>query len=212
MKPEVFLTEHEQLILQEIMNIAFGSATADLEEILNLSINLKVPEVKVIPIHELKNYILESMNLDEQSRMVEERFWGDFKGSAILVFTEGVGKGLISMLSMGYVHSESTTELEALDQGVLLEVGNILIGACIGKISELLSTSVTYSPPYIESGKNSNLDFFVKKFEQDSSAIILKTEFLFSKKHLNSNLMIITNHESIIWMKESLQNFMESFG
>ncbi len=208
MKSEALLNDNELLILQEIMNIAFGGATADLGEVLDLSIELQVPEAKIVPIPELESFIQKSMSLDEQSRMVEERFWGDFNGSAILVFPKGVGQSLVSILSMGDFGSE---DIKEMDQGVLLEIGNILIGACIGKISELLSTSVTYSPPFIESGKNSNLDFFVKKFEQDSSAIILKTEFIFHQKHLNSSLMIITNQDSIVWMKKSLQNFMESF-
>lgn len=212
MKSGVSLNEQELLILQELMNIAFGSASADLEEVLDLSIDLRVPEAETVPVSELKDYIAGSMKLDDRSSMVEEKFWGEFSGSSILVFPEAVGKNLLSILSHPALESTAENQIGEMDQGVLLEVGNILIGACIGKISELLNTVVTYSPPYIELGKRSNLDFFVENFEPGSYAIILKTEFVFHQEHLNGRLMIITGQDSIAWMKAALNSFMEDYG
>ncbi len=211
MKSENILNVTELLILQELMNIAFGSASADLEEVLDISIDLKVPAAEMVPVTKLKKYIQESMALNNKSSMVEEKFWGDFNGSAILVFPGEIQKNIISLLSAHDYPSTDMEHIDGMDQGVLLEIGNILIGACIGKISELLNTVVTYSPPNIGSGSSSDLEFFIDKFEKESSAIILKMEFAFHQKHLNGKIMIITSYNSINWLKSSLKHFMDSY-
>jgi len=143
MKSENILNVTELLILQELMNIAFGSASADLEEVLDISIDLKVPAAEMVPVTKLKKYIQESMALTNKSSMVEEKFWGDFNGSAILVFPVEIQKNIISLLSAHDYPATDMEHIEGMDSGVLLEIGNILIGACIGKISELLNTVVT---------------------------------------------------------------------
>ena len=211
MKDGKFLDDHELLIFQELMNIAFGSASADLEDVLDISIDLRVPEAEMVPVSKLKKYIIKSMDLNDKSSMVEEKFWGDFNGSAILLFPGEIKRDLISILSSQDYCSTETGHFEGMDQGVLLEIGNILIGACIGKISELLKTVVTYSPPSIGSGSKSDLDYFIGKFEPASSAIILKMEFSFRQKSLNGKMMIITSYDSIYWLKDSLKKFMDAY-
>ena len=79
---------------------------------------------------------------------MEQSFWGKFKGNAYLFFPSGTGKRIISLLGNGdeFFQSDPINELE---KETFLEIGNILIGACIGKIAELLGDVITYSPPRV---------------------------------------------------------------
>lgn len=203
--------EMEKQILQEIMNIAFGSASGDLEDVIDVSIVLNVPEIEMLPFNQLSQYFTENISLSDKSTVIEEKFWGDFSGSSILVFPDGMNKNLISILSGHDADDPDFPNLEILENGVLLEVGNILIGACIGKITELLKTVVTYTPPRISTGKKEDFNHILEDYRDDSAAIILKTFFSFEKYNVQGNLMIITSHQSILWLKNALDSFLDAY-
>ncbi len=50
---EKIITSEEIDILQEIMNIAFGTAAAELAEVINIFVELSVPFIRLIPADEL---------------------------------------------------------------------------------------------------------------------------------------------------------------
>jgi chemotaxis protein CheC len=56
------IMSHEELdILQEIMNIAFGKATAELAEFIDIRVVLSVPDARVIYTRELPGYVQEEI-------------------------------------------------------------------------------------------------------------------------------------------------------
>ena len=204
-------SEMEKQILQEIMNIAFGSASGDLEDVIDVSIILHVPEIEMLSINELPQYLQANIKLNKNSTVIEEKFWGEFSGSSILVFPEGMNKDLISILSGQNTDNVETTSIYKIEQGVLLEIGNILIGACVGKITELLKTVVTYTSPQASEGSNEDFNHIIQNYDPNSAAIILKTYFKFKDHDLQGNLMIITSHKSILWLKSSINSFLDAY-
>jgi chemotaxis protein CheC len=85
-------------ILQEIMNIAFGNAAAELAQVINIFVVLSVPFIQVLRARELPAYIKSEVQCDSVS-IVEQDFWGEFKGNALLVFQSGAGRELAFMLN-----------------------------------------------------------------------------------------------------------------
>lgn len=146
------VSDEEKDILQEIMNIAFGKAAADLAEVINIFVVLSVPDIQMLRAQDLPEYLKKQVSAYDRLTIVEQNFWGEFKGSAFLAFQASAGRELVSIFGDGTedLGSESTYGLE---KETLMEVGNILIGACVGKLSELLGDSVTYSPPPVWSPK-----------------------------------------------------------
>jgi len=203
--------EMEKQILQEIMNIAFGSASGDLEDVIDVSIVLHVPEINILPIKQLPEYMKKSVELNESSTVIEEKFWGEFSGSAILVFPENLSSDLLSILSGQDSNSFDTSDADIMEKGILLEIGNILIGACIGKITELLKTVVTYTPPQASTGETEDFDHLLEDYQSENTAITLKTFFKFKEHNLQGNLIIITSHDSILWLKTALDSFLEAY-
>jgi len=207
--PEI-ISDYEKDILQEIMNIAFGNATADLAEVIDIYVVLSVPDIHIVGVGDLPEYLRKSFNMKDDSSFVEQKFWGDFKGSGLLVFPDRAGNELISILD----HNQHETELRPiaiLEQEMLIEIGNILIGACVGKVANLLGTFVTYSPPQAIIGSNDSNTSLIESFDSDQSAIVMKTIFEFEKKNINGYLLILTNSESLGWLKKALNDFMESY-
>ena len=200
----------EKDILQEIMNIAFGNAAAELAQVINIFVVLSVPYIRVLMARELPEYIKSEVTGCDSVSIVEQDFWGDFKGNALLVFQSGAGRELAFMLNGddGIFEPRVTDRFES---EILMEVGNILIGACVGKLAELLGDVIQYSPPKVLIENHANDALPQNLFDASSSAIILKTMFRFNDKDIGGFLFLITSHESIDWLKGALAKFMAQY-
>jgi chemotaxis protein CheC len=205
------ITEEDKDILQEIMNIAFGKAAADLAEIINIFVVLSVPNIQVIQSTELPSYVSSVVSSHEGFSLVEQNFWGEFQGNAYLVFPNGAGKELVSILGDFEADSSVPAMAEVLEKETLVEVGNILIGACVGKLAELLSTAVTYSPPRVVIESKSEIPIPRMLFADNSSAIVLKTDFCFNNRSVQGYMFLVTSQESINWLKQALTDFISQY-
>lgn len=214
MTPErrpVFLAEDELEILKEIMNIAFGKATADLAELINIFITLTVPDVRIVATDELQSYIKEEVREYDRVSLVEQKFWGEFNGSALMIFPSDSGRELITLLTNEGTDSLESDPISELEKGTLMEIGNILIGACVGRIAELLGDVLTYSPPIVYVERLSKEGFFQQSSDINSPVITLKTLFNFENKDVTGFLFLVTSHKSIAWLSKSLNEFLEQY-
>lgn len=205
------LNDDEIDILQEIMNIAFGKATADLAEFIDIFIKLSVPNVRIIKAISLAEYLGETMRSHGRISIVEQKFWGKFNGYALLIFPSGSGKELITILSGEDADCFNSDPIDELEKGTLMEVGNILIGACIGKIAEILSDMMTYSPPTVLLEKQPQNIISDNLFNSDDNVIILKTIFIFESREVTGILLILFSQGSVYWLKKALNEFMEQY-
>jgi chemotaxis protein CheC len=204
-------SEEELDILQEVMNVAFGQATSDLAELIDIHVVLNVPKIKSIQGKDLPEYIKNTIKDYETTNIVAQNYLGKFKGNALLIFPLGAGRDLIKMLGTESEELASGDQLNTLENETLIEVGNILIGACIGKLAELLKEHVTYSPPRVITHDSSNSDMFENIVKSNHSAITMKTVFGFEGRDINGSLFLINNPESIKWLKTALHTFMEQY-
>ena len=207
---QIFSTE-EKDILQEVMNIAFGQATAELAEVIDIFVILSIPDIKVVKGKDLPSYFINEMSGSTIVNLIEQNFLGKFSGQALLIFPSGAEKELIKLFNQENADEIYNVDMDTLEQETLIEVGNILIGACIGKITELLSDFVTYDPPRLmvqDLSKSTQSQFPVDK---DSFAISIRTVFRFEQQNVEGYLFLITPQHSIQWLKKALQAFLESF-
>jgi len=207
---ELMITAEETDILQEIMNIAFGRAASDLAEHIDIFVILSVPYIKLLRLSDLPPYINSEIKEYKKVTLVEQNFWGKFKGSAFLVFPADSGKNILSLLdgSDEYFESDRINELE---KEAVREVGNILIGACIGKIAELLGDFITYSPPRVAVERSQCGIISDSLVADDNLAIVLRTVFEFNDKNICGYLFIVTSEESFAWLKTALHNFLDQY-
>jgi chemotaxis protein CheC len=204
------LSQEEQDILQEVMNIAFGQASADLAEVIDIFVNLNVPSVETIRTSELPAYICREIQDYGRISIVEQNYLGRFQGIALLVFPAGAGKEIFAILSPGQQGTGSAINLALLEKEALQEIGNILIGACVGKIVELLDDIVTYSPPRVVLESNAPDSVPPGIFAPGGSAIIMQTVFSFQERDISGYLFLINNPQSINWLRKALLQFLEN--
>lgn len=204
------ITAEETDTLQEIMNIAFGRAASDLAEYIDIFVILSPPQIKVLQAFDLPSYLNNEIKDYDKVSVVEQNFWGKFKGNAFLVFPSGAGKRMISLFDSEnkFFESEPTYELE---KETFLEIGNILIGACIGKIAELLGDVTTYSPPRVVVENSLRGVVYDNLSDPDNLAIVLRTVFEFNEKNVSGYMFILTKQESFAWLKTALYKFLEQY-
>ncbi len=207
--PSDFLSTEEIEMLRELMNIGFGNAGAELESELGFNVHLDIPRVDVLPIDELLGYFKLATDLGEKSCVILQQFWGDFSGTGVLVLPSRSSRDLLRFFDGGIAWNPEASG-DALEKGVVLEIGNILTGACIGKITELLGTFVTYTPPTFHYGREFESD--LDELASDSEvAIILRTYFRFEKEGVDGYLFVTSTEESLSWLEKALKRFVEQY-
>jgi chemotaxis protein CheC len=204
------ITIEETDLLQEIMNIAFGRAASDLAELIDIFVILSVPQITLLQAFDLPEYMNREIKDTDKVSVVEQNFWGKFKGNAFLVFPPGTGKNIIYLFDGIDKSFESDTAHE-MEKETFLEIGNILIGACVGKIAELLGDVTTYSPPRVVIETSLRGIVYDNLSDPDNLAIVLRTVFEFKEKNINGYMFIFTKQESFAWLKTALHKFLEQY-
>jgi chemotaxis protein CheC len=161
---------------------------------------------------EVPQYIEEEIKDFERVCVIKQNFRGKFHGSALLFFPGGAGKQLFSLFDNGDKSDADPADLSVvLEKETLLEVGNILIGASVGKVAELLGDEITYRPPKIivDSSPNDILDWDLA--EPECPAILMRTVFSFEKRDISGFLFLIPSYNSFQWLKKALNSFLEQY-
>jgi chemotaxis protein CheC len=204
-------SDDEVAILQEIMNIAFGQSASDLAEVIDTHVVLAVPFIKIMKVPDLPDYIRDHVKTYKTISIVEQKFWGKFKGDALLIFSSGSGKALINLLQSDDRQGTGAGPVDILERETLMEVGNILIGACVGKLAELLHDVVTYTPPLVMVEKEYEEAISSGHYDPEKTAIVLKTDFTFESGNVSGFLFLVTSNESIKWLRDALQIFIDQY-
>ena len=210
--PEIIISDVELDILQEVMNIAFGKASADLAEVIDIYVVLSIPDIKLLHTAEVPRYIESEIKNLETISIIKQSYTGKFHGTALLLFPGGAGKKLFSLFDNGSTSVSGGEDFSVvLEKETLLEVGNILIGASVSKVAELLDDVVSYRPPRIvvESKPGDIVDWDLA--EPEGPAILMRTVFSFENRDISGLLFLIPSYKSFEWLKKSLHAFLEQY-
>ncbi|MDX1775605.1 MAG: hypothetical protein R3297_03390 [Desulfobulbales bacterium] len=209
---EIIISEEERDILQEVMNIAFGKASADLADIIDVYVVLSIPHIKLMKTGEVAGYIEAEIDNLENISVIKQSYSGKFHGTALLLFPDGAGKKLFSLFDNGGEGPGESEEISfGLEKETLLEVGNILIGASVSKVADLLDDVVSYRPPriIIESRPGDIVDWDLA--EPDAPAILMHTVFGFENRDISGLLFLLPSYKSLAWLKKALHAFLEQY-
>lgn len=133
----------ERDAVTEILNIAIGQAASALSQLVEDEVCLSVPAINFLTPSEA-NARLELETSGADSVAVRQSFSGSFSGDLLLIFPEQRSLDLVRSMLDDVVPLDSLTELE---QEALLEVGNIILNACLGSLANQLGTAVESSLP-----------------------------------------------------------------
>lgn len=128
---------------QEIANVAMGQAGDLLARLLDVFVVLPIPNVNLIEVSEL-SMALSAIEAHESTSGVCQGFIGaGISGEALLILNDSSFKDVAGLMNYQY-EVDDTTELE-----LLMDLANVLIGACLKGVSEQLDMPFSQGHPVV---------------------------------------------------------------
>lgn len=186
--------------LTEIFNIGIGRAANALNKMVSQPVDLAIPNVEIVPNKTAKSKLNFSKNVEISA--VIQRFEGDFKGQALLMFSKESGLQLVSTLLGNKFPPEALSELE---QDSLVEIGNVILNACFGTVINFLKSSITIEMPEFIQGNINTV--YVNSSENDWS-LYIKVKFTLPHENIEGFISFIMDITSLEVFQESVRKFV----
>ena len=187
----------------ELLNIAFGRAAAPLAALMGRFVVLSPPEVTVVRRAAAVGWLEQRFGAGSQVHVVQQAFQPDLSGEAMLVMRAERGAH-----AWGLFADPEDEPSPAEEKDAALEIGNLLVGACIGRLAELLGTSVRYTPP--------RLALFARPLEElqvqqapDAELLVVHTRFTVEDTSFESCLFLVLSDESMVWLHQTLDRMLD---
>jgi len=204
MNTQITLNEDQRDCLQELMNVAYGSATAAISDILDAFATLSVPAISIIDTKDLKAHLLNNIEVEDVHYISSQTLNGKIAGESLFIIGE---KSSIN-LAKEFGCEEDADVNELCD--VILEITNILSSATISKLAQEMGTVVSFSPPHIHM-VHSIENFDNQYLEKYQKVIVIKTQLNFENQNINADLLILTTDDSIVFIENMLDKILEEF-
>ena len=196
------LTSEKIDILREFGNIGAGNATTALSVMLNSNLRMEMPVVKILDFNEIPNLI---GGPDANVVAVLSHFKGEVNGMTLFVLALNEAKNLAgTMLSKTY--PDDFIDFDEMDKSVLIEVGNILMGAYVSSIGTLTNKQIWIEPPGIAVDMAASVLSLpiIELGKIGDQALIIDSKFLDEDKPIDGFLMFVTDDESFNHIFEAL--------
>ncbi|MEH8018093.1 response regulator [Rheinheimera muenzenbergensis] len=130
-------------VLQELTNVAMGQAGDLLARLLNVFVQLPIPNVNLIEVSELHMALASVEHESTTSAVCQGFIGGGVSGEALLILTDSSFKDIARLMNY-QAELNVKTELE-----LLMDVANILIGAVLKGLAEQIDMTFSQGHPVV---------------------------------------------------------------
>jgi chemotaxis protein CheC len=201
----VQLTPLQADAVTELINIAFSRAAASLSDITKNRVDLEVPDISIHPINELWDALSEFVHGEVAS--VHQVFTGPVAGDAFLLLNFEGATRLVDLLTGS---SGASPYLGASAKEVIVEVGNILMNACLGIFGNLLKIRFSFSVPRLSLDA---LEGLVGSFAIDRGelqhALLVGARFRVRQSEVTGCLVLVLGITSLSLFVEAVESWAE---
>lgn len=170
--------------LKEIMNIGGGNAATSISELIQQTIDMRVPNLSILSYPDLYQQIIQE---DVEVHAVVCPIQGDFKGVFLFIITDESAQK-IAQLMMG-----NTPITEELKLSAVTELTNIVANSFLEAIDRFLNVNLHATLPL------NQYDYFgaiissvyMALDQYDDQIMIIRNEFYYAKERLDASLFFI---------------------
>lgn len=202
----MLITDIQIDALKELINIGIGKGASVLNTMLDSHIELSIPEVKIL-LSDILSYEMVSLSADRAS-VVSLPFKGDFSGIARMIFPSESASKLVTAFTGEDI---DIMELDTIRAGTLTEIGNIVLNAVIGTISNVLKLKLEYRVPTFREVFSKSL-FSSTTRMHDSIIIYAKTSFLIRNLEIVGDLALFLEVGSYERLIKIIDTFCIEYG
>ncbi|SNC64908.1 chemotaxis protein CheC [Hymenobacter gelipurpurascens] len=139
---DLHMTELERDIIREILNIGLARAADSFAVIAQEKVLLEVPNLNIVS----GSTILEKVSeLQQQHVIIQSDIRGDFNGTTLMFFS-GQHVQRLSRVCLRMTTSDSV-HIDDMQESLLLEISNIITGALVTQLANILKASIYGAPP-----------------------------------------------------------------
>jgi chemotaxis protein CheC len=188
---------------QEIVNIGMGTAGAALGSVLGSFVTLSVPRIRIVDSVSLRDVLASSTFASDGVYAVRQAFYDHLEGEVIVLFGGEGCRDLGDLLG----HETRLTDAECDE--LLLEVTNVLVGACMNGVAQQLKTRLRFSAPSIL-GRHTRVDDIIIDSTPMNAALVINLRFIIQQRSFESQILIMMPRESLATLLVSVAKFIES--
>jgi chemotaxis protein CheC len=204
-----FIGEIERDAITEMLNIAIGQAAAGLSQLVEDEVRLSVPFIDFLTLDQAAAR-LDKETQGSETVAVRQQFSGPFNGDILLLFPERRSLDLVRHMLGDDVPLGQLTELE---QEALLEVGNIILNACLGSLANQLGLTVQSSlPTYLRGRSDRILESGTARAatpDAQGLAMFLHVDFALLNKDINGYLAFMMDIVAAHHFADAVRSYLE---
>ncbi|PHS19567.1 MAG: response regulator [Kangiella sp.] len=185
--------------MQEISNVAMGRAGDVLARFLDVFVELPIPKVNHIELTEL-HMALQFSAQDETVSSVCQGFIGPgLSGEALLIFNDSSFKNIASLMKYnGEINEKIELEL-------LMDIANILVGACLQGISDQLDINLSQGHPIVLGQHLKVKELIDNNVKNWDKALSIEINYRIENKGINCDLLLLFTESCVVPLKKLLQ-------
>lgn len=174
------LTNFQKDTLKEVGNIGIGHAATALSKMVGNQVDIELPDLIIKNSEELKSSY-------DSGYLVNCSINGDISGNLAFMFAKNEVCRMIEILTMA--DKGSITKMDEMGKSALSELVNILSGAYLSSLSDLIQFNLMPNPPIFVSGNiNDALKLII---EPEQEILEVQTTFKILNEKLSSQMCLM---------------------
>lgn len=187
------LSEEQRDALQELMNISMGRAANALARLIGAKVTLSIP--KIVAVTPLQ---FSQMLQDDNGWYTRQSFLGGIRGEVLTILSKSGCDSIGNLMDYDIpLNKDALSEL-------LLELANILAGACLSGFAEQLELNAKLSMPTLffpSSQTNSQLHW--------ASTLMMEVEFKVEASQFDSKVIICLEEIAVDTLLQAINRLLE---
>lgn len=196
--PEPELSSDMRDCYQEIANVAMGRAGDLLARLLNVFVELPIPNVNFIEVSELRMALKDIENHESTSGVCQGFISAGISGEALLILNDSSFKDVASLLNYQY-NEDIGTELE-----LLMDLANVLIGACLNGVSEQLDVQFSQGHPEVLGQHQKISDLISNNANKWKKTLAIEISYSIENYPIKCDLLLLFTEESMQTLNNKL--------
>lgn len=187
------LTEDQRDAVQELLNISMGQAANSLAQLIETQICISIPKIASITPDELFTLIQQN----GQAFYTRQSFLGDVNGEVMSVLSR---KGLNEVAKL--LEYEEPLSKEDV-QETILELSNILAGACLAGLSEQLELNTNLNMPTLFAPHKATFSDL-----QWENSLVMEVQFDIEFSSFSMRVVFCLDHDSFNRLTQNLDELL----
>lgn len=200
---EEVLDEELRDCFQELSNVAVGRAADLLARLLDNFVIMPIPVVNLLERAELSMALSSIQDAQSVSAVCQGFTGSKIAGEALLIFNDA---SFSDMAELTHYMGEITEQIEL---ELLMDIANILIGACLKGLEEQIDVSFSQGQPYLL-GQHINIEELLNKNGTSWKRLLtIELPYKLEGRAVNCDLLLLFTEDSLAVLRDKVSYLLE---